>query len=147
MLDLEPPDHTRLRRLVSKAFTPRTVEGLRAAVQRLADELVDGLVEAAAVTCSPTSPSRCRSTVIAEMLGIPEADRHLLRPWSADICGMYELNPSEETAPRAVRAQRRVLRVPARAGRGRAARAPGRRPDHRAGAGRTTRATGSPRTS
>ncbi|MBO0515625.1 cytochrome P450, partial [Streptomyces beijiangensis] len=43
--------------------------------------------------------------VIAEMLGIPEgADRDLLRPWSADICGMYELNPSEETAARAVRA-------------------------------------------
>ncbi len=38
------------------------------------------------------------------MLGIPEADRDQLRPWSADICGMYELNPSEETAARAVRA-------------------------------------------
>ena len=35
-------------------------------------------------------------TVIAEMLGIPEADRPLLRPWSADICGMYELNPVGE---------------------------------------------------
>lgn len=42
--------------------------------------------------------------VIAEMLGIPESDRAPLRPWSADICGMYELNPSEETARRAVRA-------------------------------------------
>jgi cytochrome P450 len=38
------------------------------------------------------------------MLGVPEVDRHLLRPWSADICGMYELNPSEETARTAVRA-------------------------------------------
>jgi unspecific monooxygenase len=38
------------------------------------------------------------------MLGIPEADRGQLRPWSADICGMYELNPSEETARKAVRA-------------------------------------------
>ena len=35
-------------------------------------------------------------TVIAEMLGIPEPDRHLLRPWSADICRMYELNPTDE---------------------------------------------------
>jgi cytochrome P450 len=42
--------------------------------------------------------------VIAELLGIPPSDRHLLRPWSADICGMYELNPSEETARTAVRA-------------------------------------------
>ena len=43
-------------------------------------------------------------TVIAEMLGIPEADRPRLRPWSADICGMYELDPSEQTAATAVRA-------------------------------------------
>ncbi|GAA5001875.1 hypothetical protein GCM10025734_38010 [Kitasatospora paranensis] len=38
------------------------------------------------------------------MLGVPESDRHLLRPWSADITGMFELNPGEETARRAVRA-------------------------------------------
>jgi cytochrome P450 len=43
-------------------------------------------------------------TVIAEMLGIPEADRHLLRPWSADICGMYELHPTREAQDAAVRA-------------------------------------------
>ncbi|MYR13286.1 cytochrome P450, partial [Streptomyces sp. SID724] len=44
MLDLEPPDHTRIRRLVSKAFTPRTVERLKPYVRGLADELVAGLV-------------------------------------------------------------------------------------------------------
>jgi Cytochrome P450 len=43
-------------------------------------------------------------TVIAEMLGVPEADRPLLRPWSADICGMYELNPSLDAQRAAVRA-------------------------------------------
>jgi len=42
--------------------------------------------------------------VIAELLGIPESDRHLLRPWSAEICLMYELNPSEGSGRRAVRA-------------------------------------------
>jgi cytochrome P450 len=42
--------------------------------------------------------------VIAQMLGIPESDRHLLRPWSADICGMYELHPSPEAEAAAVRA-------------------------------------------
>src|SRR5207249_1672755 len=42
--------------------------------------------------------------VIAEMLGVPSSDRHLLRPWSAEICLMYELNPSEEYAGRAVNA-------------------------------------------
>ena len=43
-------------------------------------------------------------TVIAEMLGVPRADRHLLRPWSADICRMYELHPTEEDAAVAVAA-------------------------------------------
>ncbi len=42
--------------------------------------------------------------MIAELLGVPSADRGLLRPWSADICGMYELRPSEQTARTAVRA-------------------------------------------
>ena len=60
--------------------------------------------------------------VIAEMLGIPESDRAPLRPWSADICGMYELNPSEETAARAVRASVEFSDVSAGADRARAAR-------------------------
>lgn len=104
MLDLEPPDHTRIRRLVSKAFTPRTVEGLRPYVHALADELVGRLVEAGGGDLLTDVAEPLPVAVIAEMLGIPEADRHLLRPWSADICGMYELNPSEETAAKAVRA-------------------------------------------
>ncbi|MGW2225571.1 cytochrome P450 [Streptomyces formicae] len=104
MLDLEAPAHTRIRRLVAKAFTPRTVERLRGYVEELADRLVrdfvaDGGGDLAARIAEPLPVA-----VIAEMLGVPEADRHLLRPWSADICGMYELNPSEETAARAVRA-------------------------------------------
>ncbi|SDO55332.1 unspecific monooxygenase [Streptomyces sp. cf386] len=104
MLDLEPPDHTRIRRLVSKAFTPRTVEQLKPYVRQLAGELVSGLVEAGGGDLLADVAEPLPVAVIAEMLGIPEADRAQLRPWSADICGMYELNPSEETATRAVRA-------------------------------------------
>ncbi|MFD4412835.1 cytochrome P450 [Streptomyces sp. NPDC058476] len=104
MLDLEPPDHTRIRRLVSKAFTPRTVEGLKPYVDRLAGELVAGLVEAGGGNLLTDVAEPLPVAVIAEMLGIPESDRAPLRPWSADICGMYELNPSEETAAKAVRA-------------------------------------------
>ncbi|MGW3357966.1 cytochrome P450 [Streptomyces bungoensis] len=104
MLDLEPPDHTRIRRLVSKAFTPRTVERLKPYVHELADGLVAGLVEAGGGDLLADVAEPLPVAVIAEMLGIPEADRAQLRPWSADICGMYELNPSEETAARAVRA-------------------------------------------
>ncbi|MEU9452953.1 cytochrome P450 [Streptomyces sp. NPDC048277] len=104
MLDLEPPDHTRIRRLVSKAFTPRTVERLKPYVARLAGELVDGLVRDGGGDLLTDVAEPLPVAVIAEMLGIPEADRAPLRPWSADICGMYELNPSEDTAARAVRA-------------------------------------------
>ncbi|MGW1586337.1 cytochrome P450 [Streptomyces sp. NPDC002386] len=106
MLDLEPPDHTRIRRLVSKAFTPRTVERLRPYVHRLADDLVAGLVEAGGGDLLADVAEPLPVAVIAEMLGVPEADRAYLRPWSAAICGMYELNPSEETAASAVRASR-----------------------------------------
>ncbi|MDX3645759.1 cytochrome P450 [Streptomyces sp. MB09-02B] len=104
MLDLEPPDHTRIRRLVSKAFTPRTVEQLKPYVRELAGELVAGLVEAGGGDLLADVAEPLPVAVIAEMLGIPESDRAQLRPWSADICGMYELSPSEETAKRAVRA-------------------------------------------
>ncbi|MEU3983905.1 cytochrome P450 [Streptomyces sp. NPDC026672] len=104
MLDLEPPDHTRIRRLVSKAFTPRTVERLQPYVNRLANDLVGRLVEAGGGDLLADVAEPLPVAVIAEMLGVPEADRGQLRPWSADICGMYELNPSEETAARAVRA-------------------------------------------
>ncbi|MEV7079762.1 cytochrome P450 [Streptomyces sp. NPDC093516] len=104
MLDLEPPDHTRIRRLVSKAFTPRTVERLKPYVRRLADELAAALVEKGGGDLLKDVAEPLPVAVIAEMLGIPESDRAPLRPWSADICGMYELAPSEETAARAVRA-------------------------------------------
>jgi cytochrome P450 len=104
MLDREPPDHTRLRRLVSAAFTPRRVERLRPVVQRMADDLVAGLVAAGGGDLIATVAEPLPVAVIAELLGVPEPDRHLLRPWSADICGMYELNPSRQAADAAVRA-------------------------------------------
>lgn len=104
MLDLEPPDHTRIRRLVSKAFTPRTVERLKPYVRGLADELASALAEAGGGDLLKDVAEPLPVAVIAEMLGIPESDRAPLRPWSADICGMYELNPSQETAAKAVRA-------------------------------------------
>jgi cytochrome P450 len=104
MLDVEPPDHTRLRRLVSKAFTPRMVEGLRARIRELAGELARGLAEKGGGDLLAEVAEPLPVTVIAEMLGIPEGDRPLLRPWSAQICGMFELDPPEETQRTAVRA-------------------------------------------
>jgi cytochrome P450 len=108
MLDREPPDHTRLRRLVSKAFTPRMVEQLRPRVRAMADALVDDLLDAGSdggvVDLKALVAEPLPVAVIAEMLGVPQPDRHLLRPWSADICLMYELNPPPSSEERAVRA-------------------------------------------
>lgn len=104
ILDMEPPDHTRVRRLVSKAFTPRYVEGLRPRVQEIMDGLVDRVAGAGEFDLLAELAEPLPVTVIADMLGVPESDRHLLRPWSADICKMYELNPSLEMQRDAVRA-------------------------------------------
>ncbi|MGH8867010.1 MAG: cytochrome P450 [Actinomycetes bacterium] len=102
MLDREPPDHTRLRRLVSQAFTPRMVDRLRPRILVICDRLVDDLLDATAdggtADLMPLVAEPLPVTVIAEMLGVPEADRALLRPWSADICGMYELSPGPDVA-------------------------------------------------
>ncbi|MEI7034274.1 cytochrome P450 [Streptomyces pratensis] len=104
ILDLEAPDHTRIRRLVSRAFTPRTVERLAPTVRRLAAELVGAFVAEGGGDLLSAVAEPLPVAVIAEMLGVPEADRALLRPWSAAICGMFELNPSKETAKAAVQA-------------------------------------------
>lgn len=104
MLDREPPDHTRLRRLVSKAFTPATVEGLRPRIEAIVDQLVGRALEAGTFDLIADVAEPLPVTVIAELLGVPEADRHLLRPWSADICLMYELNPPEDSQRKAVAA-------------------------------------------
>ncbi len=104
MLDLEPPDHTRLRRLVLRAFTPRTVEAMRGRVQAIVDGLIDDLAGAGEIDLIADYVEPLPVTVIAELLGVPAADRHLLRPWSADFCLMYEIDPSEESARKAVAA-------------------------------------------
>jgi cytochrome P450 len=104
MLDREPPDHTRLRRLVAKAFTPRTVERLRDRVQGRVDALVDALAGGGGGDLVAGLAEPLSVAVISDLLGIPEADRPLLRPWSAQICGMYEVNPTEEAGRVASRA-------------------------------------------
>ena len=104
MLDREPPDHTRLRSLVSRAFTPRTTEQMRARIQTVVDSLVDDALARGEFDLIATLAEPLPVTVIAELLGVPETDRHQLRPWSNDICRMYELNPSEDGARVAVQA-------------------------------------------
>jgi cytochrome P450 len=90
MMENEPPDHTRLRSLVAKAFARGHVERLRPRVQELADGLLDKVVAAGEFDLIEDFAEPLPVAVIAELLGVPEADRHLLRPWSQSIVKMYE---------------------------------------------------------
>ncbi len=77
---------------------------MRDRIQAIVDGLIDGFGGAAEVDLIADFIEPLPVTVIAELLGIPEADRHLLRPWSADICLMYELDPPDASARKAVQA-------------------------------------------
>jgi hypothetical protein len=100
ILEMEPPDHTRLRRLISTAFARGHVERLRPWVEELAGRLVDGLVQRSAgaepVDLLSGMAEQLPVAVIAELLGVPEADRPLLRPWSNAIVKMYEYGRTAE---------------------------------------------------
>lgn len=85
MLDLDPPDHSRLRALVHKAFTPRLVERMRARVALLADELLDAALRRRRVDLIREYALPIPTTIIAEMLGVPARDRHRFHRWSRVI--------------------------------------------------------------
>ncbi len=82
MLNRDPPDHTRLRRLVSKAFTPRMVEGLAPRIQQLVDEALDRVAERGDAELIGDLAFPLPFQVITELLGMPETDAEQLREWS-----------------------------------------------------------------
>lgn len=89
MLLMDAPDHTRLRKLVSKAFTPRTVERLRVHVAELATSMLDA-VDPAGFDLIAGLGYPLPVTVICELLGIPAEDQHLFGPWSSDASRMLD---------------------------------------------------------
>lgn len=98
MLDNEPPKHTRLKNLMLKAFTSSRVEGLRVKIQQIVDELIDRVLDRGQMDLLKDFAEPIPVAVIAELLGVPEGDRHLLRPWSAKIVKLYELGYTDEQA-------------------------------------------------
>ena len=82
MLNRDGDDHRRLRRLVSKAFTPRMIERLRPRVQEIADALIEPVVAAGEMELVSAFAFPLPITVIAELLGVPPADRERFRDWS-----------------------------------------------------------------
>jgi cytochrome P450 len=100
ILDSEPPKHTRLRSLVMKAFNPKVIAELEPTIRRISLELIAesrrkletaGHFDLIADFAEPLPVK-----VIAHLLGFPESDEHLLRPWSQAIVKMYEVMPSEQ---------------------------------------------------
>jgi cytochrome P450 len=85
MLNRDGEDHRRLRRLVTKAFTPRMVEELRPRIQEIADELIDAVEARGEMDLVEEYAFPLPITVIAELLGIPVADRDRFRKWSNAI--------------------------------------------------------------
>jgi cytochrome P450 len=90
MLNRDPPDHTRLRKLVSKAFTPRRIENLRPRVQELVDQSLDRAAEAGELELIRDFAFPLPFAVISEMLGIPLADADQLREWSGMLVRTLE---------------------------------------------------------
>jgi cytochrome P450 len=85
MTDVDPPDHTRLRNLVQQAFTPRVVEQMRARVSAFADELLAAAAGQGEVDLVEALAYPLPVLVIADLLGVPAADRARFQRWSADM--------------------------------------------------------------
>ncbi|RXS77677.1 cytochrome P450 [Streptomyces sp. TM32] len=82
LLNMDPPDHARVRRLVVKAFTPGRVETLRAPVRRVADDLLDAMAERGRADLIADYAGPLPITVICDLLGIPQCDRRDFLAWS-----------------------------------------------------------------
>jgi cytochrome P450 len=96
LLCLEPPDHTRLRRLVSKVFTPRAVAALRPDIEGYSADLLDRCAELDTFDLLGDYAQPYSVAVICSMLGVPRADTQRLLDWSHAIVKMYELSTTDD---------------------------------------------------
>ena len=85
MLDVDPPDHSRLRALVAKAFTPRLIDQMRERIRDITEHLLDKVQDRGRMDLVRDYALPLPSTIIAEMLGVPAADRHLFHRWSKAV--------------------------------------------------------------
>ncbi|MGW7331702.1 cytochrome P450 family protein [Streptomyces sp. NPDC054840] len=85
LLNMDPPDHTRMRKLVSRAFTPRRVEALRAPIRRTADRLLDALGTEGRTDLIASYAAPLPIAVICDLLGIPDDHRRDFRAWTNEL--------------------------------------------------------------
>jgi cytochrome P450 len=105
MLQQDPPNHTRLRKLVSKAFTPRAVESWRPRVRAIVDQQLGPALEAGAMDVIAELALPVPATLICELLGVPVADRDRFTVWTADAThGLAGSAAAPEVQARAIAA-------------------------------------------
>jgi pimeloyl-[acyl-carrier protein] synthase len=111
MLDRDPPDHTRLRSLVSKAFTPRVVENLRPRIQQIVDRLVARAEAAGSIDLIEEFAYPIPVNVICELLGVPVEDHDQFKGWSLDIARGLDsvMLPPDSEIPRRSGAARHAM--------------------------------------
>src|SRR5437762_5973694 len=111
MLDRDPPDHTRLRSLVSKAFTPRVVEGLRPRIQQIVDGLIARAQTVGSMDLIEEFAYPIPVNVICEMMGVPVKDHERFKGWSLDIArGLDSIwLPPDSEVPRRSAASRHAI--------------------------------------
>ena len=108
LLFLNPPDHTRIRSLVSRAFTPRRVEHMRPKVRAMTEALLDGVAESGQCDLIEELAFPLPANVISELVGVPVADRDWLRPLVSDLAATLEPNRRPGEAERAEAAGAKV---------------------------------------
>ncbi|GAA0960080.1 cytochrome P450 [Actinocorallia libanotica] len=102
LLYMDPPEHSRIRKIISPAFSPRAVDALRASVGRHSREIADGIAGAGSVDLVTAVSKELPTRVLADLLGMPEADRHLIVKWSDAMIGFEDAelagDPAEAVA-------------------------------------------------
>ncbi len=103
LLELEPPEHTRLRRFVNRAFVSSQIEQLRPEIETLSHELIDGFENEAEVDLLTAYATPIPLRVISSLMGVPHSLEPLLLDWSHAMCKLYTLkaSPAEEAAANA----------------------------------------------
>jgi len=97
MLNMDPPLHTRYRRLVNKGFTPRMVNQLEETIHKTADDIIDTVIEKGECDFVTDISAELPLIVIADLLGVPQEDRHNMFDWSNRMIGQedpeYQITP------------------------------------------------------
>ncbi len=108
MLFLDPPQHTRVRSIFTKAFTPRRLESLRPQIEAITNRLLDAVKEKGEMDLLADFAAPLPVTVIAELLGFPSEDYRQIKKWSDEMAEALGLAPTVDQATRAYRAREEI---------------------------------------